>query len=109
MVLVLTMCGKKEPKPDKNPELPTTAATQQTEPLPTEPEVVAKATVISQGDLLMHSYLFTSNPKYPAAAYLGEENVPIRFSAISSPMSALRTMALPTWKPLLAAAESLIP
>ena len=74
MVLVLTMCGKKEPKPDKNPELPTTAATQQTDPLPTEPEVVAKATVISQGDLLMHSYLFTSNPKYPSAAYSGEEN-----------------------------------
>jgi len=65
VVLVLTMCGKKEktPAPELEPGQ-TTAETQQTEPAPT---VTASATVASMGDLLMHSYLFTDNPKYPSA------------------------------------------
>lgn len=74
MVLALSMCAKKE----KDPGIPGQSQPQATQPsavetMPTEPEIVARATVISQGDLLMHSYLFTKNPKYPAAAYLGEE------------------------------------
>lgn len=73
VALILTMCGRKDAddpggKTQSNRPGQTTEGTAEaTEPLPA---VVATATVASQGDLLMHSYLFSSNPKYPAAAYI---------------------------------------
>lgn len=72
LVLVLTMCGKKDGdasggKTQENHPGQTEAETAETTQ---PPSAVAAATVASQGDLLMHSYLFSSNPKYPAAAYI---------------------------------------
>lgn len=72
MVLVLTMCGRPDAgdpgdEGHGQPGQTTGANTEQTAPNRT---VTATATVAAQGDLLMHSYLFTSSPKYPAAAYI---------------------------------------
>jgi len=74
LVLGLAMCSKKDKPAAPGESLPqsTKPTAVETMPQPTQPEVVAKATVISQGDLLMHSYLFTSNAKFPSAAYQGE-------------------------------------
>lgn len=67
MALLLSRCGgeKEAQPPQTSPE--TTAAT-----VPSEPSVVARATVAAQGDLLMHKYLFTDNPSFPAACSLGD-------------------------------------
>lgn len=69
IVLILTMCGRKDAdgKTDDLPGQTVTETTQETGP---HLSVVSSATIAAQGDLLMHSYLFTSNPKYPAAAYI---------------------------------------
>ncbi len=65
---VLAMCGR------KNAESPESGIwSGQSEPAETTqavPTVVSTATIAAEGDLLMHSYLFTNNPKYPAAAYI---------------------------------------
>lgn len=67
VALILTMCGKSDgDKPGKEPAH-TSAPTVQTEAAPT---VTATATVASMGDLLMHSYLFSSDPRFPAASYI---------------------------------------
>lgn len=67
--LLLSRCsGEKDPSPPQaSVSAETTAATD-----PSQPAVVARATVAAQGDVLMHIYLFTGNPKYPAASNLGE-------------------------------------
>lgn len=73
MALVLTMCGRKDagyPGSETMGSHPGQTATGTAESTQALPAVVATASVASQGDLLMHSYLFTSNPKYPAAAYI---------------------------------------
>jgi len=67
IALMLTMCGKSdEDKPGKD-SVPTSVPTEQTEAAPT---VTASATVASMGDLLMHSYLFSSDPRFTAASYI---------------------------------------
>lgn len=70
VTLLLTRCGgetdSQSPLPQASGET-TAAATA------SQPEVVARATVASQGDLLMHIYLFTGNPKFPSAYNLGDE------------------------------------
>jgi len=91
LALVLTMCGRAgdgtdgEGKKNRRPGQ-TTAATEQTLP---EPTVVASATVASQGDLLMHSYLFTKDPRFPAAAYIedGKYNFDSIFRYVKSYVS----------------------
>lgn len=88
VVLVLTMCGKSDDaSQDSRPGHTIAAAT---EDVVSEPAVVASATVVSQGDLLMHSYLFTKNPKYPAAAYIeeGKYNFDSIFQYVKSYVSA---------------------
>ena len=69
VALVLTMCGKKNDGKPASGKAETTAATEQTEP---ELSVTARATVASMGDMLMHKYLFTADPKYPSACNLGD-------------------------------------
>lgn len=69
VVLTLTMCGKKKDTPNAPEQDGTTAATEQTEPV-----VTAQATIASMGDMLMHKYLFTADPKYPSVCNLGEGN-----------------------------------
>lgn len=65
VVLALAMCGRKNAdRPESETE---SGQAETTQAMPT---VVSTATIASQGDLLMHMYLFTSNPKYPAAAYI---------------------------------------
>ena len=71
VALALTMCGKKKDTPNSPDKDGTTAATEQTEPAPT---ITAQATIASMGDMLMHKYLFTADPKYPSACNLGEGN-----------------------------------
>ena len=71
VALALTMCGKKKDTPNSPEKDGTTAATEQTEPAPT---ITAQATIASMGDMLMHKYLFTADPKYPSACNLGEGN-----------------------------------
>ena len=71
-IFLVVFCLKLALSPEKT-ENPTIS--QDTTPSPTQPnqpKVVAEATILSHGDLLMHSYLFTSNPKYLAEAYQGE-------------------------------------
>lgn len=67
ITLLLTRCGKEEDVSHPQPS-PTTESTD----APSQPEVVARATVASQGDVLMHIYLFTGNPKFPSANNLGD-------------------------------------
>lgn len=67
IALLLTMCGKSDKdKPGNAPEQ-TSTPTEQTEAPPT---VTATATVASMGDLLMHSYLFSSDPRFTAASFI---------------------------------------
>ncbi|MCI7810308.1 CapA family protein [bacterium] len=69
LVVLLTRCGRaKDPEPQDS-RLQITDAAETTLPQPT---VVATATVAAQGDLLMHKYIFTDNPKYPGACNLGD-------------------------------------
>lgn len=68
VVLVCTMCGK-DKKPDTDGSLPSGVSTEPTE---TAPTVVASATVASQGDLLMHRYIFAESGKALGACYTGD-------------------------------------
>lgn len=65
--LLLTRCGRQEDAAAETRQ--TTAPTETSLPAPS---VVSTATVAAQGDLLMHMYLFTENPKYPSACNLGD-------------------------------------
>lgn len=68
MVLLLSRCGK---KPDDGlPQLPGSTETL-ADTTEAQPEVVARASIATQGDVLMHKYLFTDNPKFPSAYNLG--------------------------------------
>lgn len=91
VVLLLTMCGKKDggDSGGKTQENQPGQATGETVETTQPPSVVATASIAAQGDLLMHSYLFTSNPKYPAAAYIedGVYNFDSLFRYISSYVS----------------------
>lgn len=69
LALLLTRCGKDGGESAQTGVPQQTAATEQTEP---PLSVTASATVASQGDMLMHSYIFTGNPKYPGACYIEE-------------------------------------
>lgn len=65
MAVLLSRCdGEKEPSQP--------AASQESTTIPPEPTVVARATIAAQGDVLMHKYLFTEDPRFPAACNLGE-------------------------------------
>lgn len=68
VVLVCAMCGKNS-KPDTDGTLPGGVSTEPTE---TAPSVVASATVASQGDLLMHRYIFADSGKTLGACYTGD-------------------------------------
>lgn len=91
VALMLTMCGKKDggDSGGKTQENQSGQATGETVETTQPPSVVATASIAAQGDLLMHSYLFTSNPKYPAAAYIedGVYNFDSIFRYISSYVS----------------------
>lgn len=67
--LLLSRCGG-----EKSPGLPQASVPTETTDVtaPSQPTVVARATVAAQGDVLMHKYLFTDNPKFPAAHNLGD-------------------------------------
>lgn len=68
VTILLTRCGGERdsrPQPSDAPETTAAAASSQ-------PEVVARATVASQGDLLMHIYLFTGDARFPSAYNLGD-------------------------------------
>lgn len=70
-ILLLTRCGKTD---DRNPKAPDShpQTTAPTETTLAQPSVVSTATVSVQGDMLMHKYIFTDNPKYPGACSLGD-------------------------------------
>lgn len=69
VAVLLSRCGG-----EKDSRLPQTSAPEETTAAATssQPEVVARATVASQGDLLMHIYLFTGDPRFPSAYNLGD-------------------------------------
>lgn len=73
LAVLLSRCGKGK---DPTTTPPQTSATVETtaDTTPSQPDVVARATIATQGDLLMHKYLFTDDPKFPAACSLGEGN-----------------------------------
>lgn len=66
--LLLSRCGKeKGPQDSPSASVETTADTT-----PSQPVVVARATIASQGDLLMHKYLFTGDSRFPSDCNLGD-------------------------------------
>lgn len=72
MALLLSRCGG-EKKPQDN-SIPSASAEATDAGTLAQPTVVARATVAAQGDVLMHIYLFTADPRFPAAYNLGEGN-----------------------------------
>lgn len=71
VALLLSRCGGEKDPQDSLPRA--SAPTEITDvTTPSQPDVVARATVASQGDVLMHIYLFTGDPRFPAASNLGE-------------------------------------
>lgn len=69
VALLLSRCGGEKNPKDNRPQAPASA---ETTAAPSQPSVVASVKVAAQGDVLMHKYLFTDNPKFPAAHNLGE-------------------------------------
>ncbi len=71
VAILLSRCGR-----STEDNLPRSSAPAETTSVttPSEPAVVARATIAAQGDVLMHKYLFTDNPSFPAACNLGEGN-----------------------------------
>ena len=83
LVLILTMCGKKSGDKPASITPETTEATEQT-----EFAVTARATVASQGDLLMHATIFAK--KWDGGCYMddGSYNFDSLFQYISPYTSA---------------------